>query len=214
MRHQGKKNEHEPKQYTSVPEMLSDLSGDESLGESVAESLRDSFIVNTLFGLRAARNITQHDIAKHLKCSQSKISKIENGTDDELKLGELEAYAEALSRDVDIVLKPKDMSLTDEVKFHAFRMKRCLDQLAKLPGNDHKIADGIAGFLGEAFFNLVNMLNDSASLLPNRSDDDGPFIRITIEDISDDVKRVSEASSDDDDGLTADTIPMSEAALI
>ena len=52
--------------------------------------------------------------------------------------------------------------------------------MAQLAGRDEKIAQAVSAFFGEAFFNLVKMLQDSANKLPLRADDDAPYIRIEI----------------------------------
>jgi hypothetical protein len=52
--------------------------------------------------------------------------------------------------------------------------------LAGLAANDQKIVRGVADFFGQAFFNLVRMLPDSAKRLPPRSGDGEPFISFEI----------------------------------
>jgi len=170
--------------YTSVADLVENISDDHSFNKSVEERVRSRQIVKTLVALRTAKGISQTQIATQLKCGQSRISKIENGVDADLSFGDVEAYGQVLGRELEISLMPQGMSLTDEVKFYAFQMKHRLDALTELAGEDRKLAEGIAGFLGEAFFNLVGMLNDSASRLPS-DESDRPYIRVRVEELSD-----------------------------
>ena len=73
------------------------------------------------------------------------------------------------------------------MKSLAFQIKHEMDALASLAANDHVIAKGVSDFFGEAFFNLVNMLQSSAEKLPPRPEDGSPYISFEIctEDIED-----------------------------
>lgn len=47
-------------------------------------------------------------------------------------------------------------------------MKRCFDKLAELVHDDHTIAEGLASFYQEAFFNLAKMITENEAKLPKR----------------------------------------------
>lgn len=53
-----------------------------------------------------------------------------------------------------------------KVKQHAFAIKRITDELAEMAASDKTIAKGVGHFFGEAAFNLIRMLQDSAKKLP------------------------------------------------
>ena len=59
--------------------------------EELEEELSSRQVVRALFAMRSARNVSQAEIAAQLKCTQSRVSKIENGVDADLSVGELEA---------------------------------------------------------------------------------------------------------------------------
>jgi hypothetical protein len=68
----------------------------------------------------------------------------------------------------------------DRVRQHAFAIKRELDELAKLAGDDSALRQGVASFVGEAFFNIVRMISESATSIPTAKDD-SPHAGISVE---------------------------------
>jgi len=162
--------------YTNVKEMVRETSDDKSFADTFEKQLRDRRIVKELMVLRATHGFSQKEIAAKLGCTQSRISKLESTTDHDLRLGDLAEYVNALGFQVSITLEPKRKTAVARVKSLAFRIKHELDCLAKLSENDQGMAKGVAGFFGEAFFNLVKMLQDSARKLPRQPSNGEPFI--------------------------------------
>lgn len=153
---------------------------DPDLVDELEEDLSSRQVVRALFAMRSARSVSQAEIASQLKCSQSKVSKIENGVDADLSVGELEAYARALDCDVVLTFQKCHSTSADRVKQHAFAIKRELDDLACIAGDDSTLRKGVASFFGEAFFNIVRMISESAKSLPATSDD-SPHVRVRME---------------------------------
>lgn len=174
------------KTYNSVAEMVRDVTDDASFADEVEEHLESHKIARDLAVLRASQGLTQTDIARKLGCSQARISKLENSANVDLKLGELAMYASALGLRISVTAERMDRGAVDRVKHHAFRIKEELDHLAELAGNDHGMAAGVSGFFGEAFFNLVAILRDSARKLPCKPDDAKPYISFEIDDLHSD----------------------------
>ncbi len=168
------------KKYASVSEMLADNAPSEEFRQEFETQVAKRRVIKHLIALRTARSMSQKDIAGQVGCSQSRVSKLEHGMDDDLRLGDLRAYARALGFSTGLLFGDRKMTAAEEVKHHAFCIKRLMDRLAQLAGRDEKIAQAVSAFFGEAFFNLVKMLQDSASKLPMRPDDDSPYIRIEI----------------------------------
>ena len=79
-----------------------------------------------------------------------------------------------------LTFQKRHSTAVDRVKQHAFSIKRELDGLAKMAGNDSTLRKGIATFFGEAFFNLVRMVSESAKSLPE-IEEDSPHVRISME---------------------------------
>lgn len=151
-----------------------------ALVEELEAELSARQVVRALFAMRSARGVSQAEIASQLNCSQSRVSKIESGVDADLSVGELEAYARALDCDVVLTFQKRHSTAVDRVKQHAFGIKRELDEMAKLAGDDSTLRKGVASFFGEAFFNIVRMISQSAKGLPALSDD-RPHVRVSLE---------------------------------
>lgn len=57
-------------------------------------------IVKKLMALRAKAGLSQQDVARKLNWTSSKVSRLEAGCDDDLRLGDLRDYLGALSLDL------------------------------------------------------------------------------------------------------------------
>jgi hypothetical protein len=97
-----------------------------------------------------------------------------------LRLTDLAAYLRALGLDLCLVFGQQDSTIVNKIKYHAVAIKRLLAELVKLAQMDAQIAQGVAGFHGEAFFNLIQILRDSVKDLPRREDGTA-FVDIEIE---------------------------------
>lgn len=170
------------KKFNSVSQMIEAFSGEDHLADSLKKRIAQRQIVKTLFAMRSAKGIPQSSIAEALGCTQSRVSKIENGLDGDLNLSELEAYAQSLDQDVCLVFMKRGATGAERVKMHAFQIKKELERMAEFAHKDENIAEAVAGFFGEAFFNLVNFVQAACGKLPKRSNDE-PYIRIGIADM-------------------------------
>jgi transcriptional regulator with XRE-family HTH domain len=165
------------------------MSDDPEFVDSIEHHLKQRTLLHHLFGLRSSKGISQKTIAERMGCSQSRVSKLENGTDDELRLGELRSYAQALRLDMGLVFTKSGNTDVELIKAHAILIKRLLSRMCAFAKRDDDIADAFAAFLGEAFFNLVKMLQDSAKDVPPNADGKS---RVTIEMFLDEEPREME----------------------
>lgn len=165
--------------YTSVSKMLNAMSGDDTFNKNVSKRIAERTVTKTLHAMRIAKGISQEQIAKALKCSQSRISKIEAGDDASLRLEEVGAYATAFGCNVSILLCKSNETGVERIKRHAFAIKEELERLAEFAKNDDSIAKAVSLFFGEAFVNIVRMIQNASEKLPVRSVDGQPHITIT-----------------------------------
>ena len=165
--------------YRSVTKLVESLSGGDSLASELKKRISKREVVKTLQAMRLANEITQSRIAEELNCGQSRISKIEIGDDDTLSLREIEAYAKVLNCEVEIRFSKRGSTAVDRIKGHAMAMKREMENLAECAHSDESIATGVAVFFGEAFFNLVRIVENTVKMLPLRPDNREPYINIT-----------------------------------
>ena len=90
------------KPITNVVDLIRDIA-DADFVEELEEHLRQGAILRSLMAKRIAKGVSQGDIAERLGCSQSRVSKLERGTDGDLKLEELAAYGEATGHEFEII---------------------------------------------------------------------------------------------------------------
>jgi transcriptional regulator with XRE-family HTH domain len=163
------------KPITNVVDLIRDIA-DADFVEELEEHLRQGAILRSLMAKRIAKGVSQGDIAERLGCSQSRVSKLERGTDGDLKLEELAAYGEATGHEFEIIGHRLGSRPVDRVKAYVLCIHRELQSLTSMATDDDRIADGFTEFFGETFFNLVNLLNDAAKTLPDR-----PLISIQLD---------------------------------
>ena len=169
------------KKYSSVTDLVRGISENKEFARDIESRIGRREIIKQLMALRAAKKLSQSDIAASMKCTQSRVSKLENSTDAELTLEDLVDYADALDFILQIGFIKKNRTIVEEVKHHAFSIKRSMNQLAKLAhGSDPSIIKAVADFHGEAFFNLLHMIQESAANLPVHPDTGAPYIQIEM----------------------------------
>jgi transcriptional regulator with XRE-family HTH domain len=129
--------------YASVTEMVHAVSEGREFRNSFDKRIAERQIIKLLISLRALGDKSQKDIAAAMKCSQSRISKLENGKDNDMRLEDLHGYLIAAGYDLKIVIGKQGQNAFDEVKYHAFSIKRLLDDMARLAGQDQTIGRGV-----------------------------------------------------------------------
>jgi transcriptional regulator with XRE-family HTH domain len=154
------------KRYSGVEQFVRDMRDDApEFAEGMLRQPKEHQLVHKLFALRCAKGLTQGDIAKRLECSQSRVSKLEDSSDGDLRLEDIVGYACALGYSVEIALVPSSATMVDRVKHHAWCIKRLLDQLAATAKDDHSVGNGLLGFFGEAAWNLLKIVKDAATIV-------------------------------------------------
>ena len=73
-------------------------------------------VLEQLIAHRVEAGITQEDLAKKLGCSQSWVSKIENSPWEEITIGELKRYADALGCSVSFDIDVEDKEVQDLIE--------------------------------------------------------------------------------------------------
>lgn len=153
--------------YTNVADIFRDPGMDPEVREEVLKTLESRQAVSQLTAMRMRAGLSQSQVAKQMECSQGKISKFEHSKDDDLTLGKIKAYAEAVQCDFATTVTPKDIEPVDHVKLHAFAIHRHMKDMAKLAHRDEDVAKKVAEFFGEVFFNMSRLINDASEELPH-----------------------------------------------
>jgi transcriptional regulator with XRE-family HTH domain len=169
------------KQYKSVSEMVHAVAENAAFADALDEQLAERQVIKLLISLRALAAKSQSDLAKAMDCTQSRISKLENGRDGDLRLEDFHAYLTALGYGMKIVIAKHDQTAFDEVKYHALSIKRLLDHFAQLAGDDETMAHGVLNAISETWFNVAKMLEDSARKLKVRPKPAGAAIAVEVQ---------------------------------
>lgn len=160
-----------PKRYPNVAHMIRDVSEDKKLAEDTAAKIESQSIVNFLIGLRTVHNLSQSEMAKKMGCTQSKISKLERGADDNLSIGDFRAYTQARGLEMTINLSKKGQTIANRVNAHTFAVRRLMIRAAELSGHqDGSIAKGSRKLLISTIGNLAEAMGVSLKVLQNAID--------------------------------------------
>lgn len=134
------------KRYRTVSEMLEDTRTSEEIVASVKE-VESQDLVPLLTGIRVAKGLTQKQVAELIGCSQSRISKLEQSRDLDLRIADVIDYLGAVDGSIWFTIGPKP--LAEHIKLHVRALRQLLEELVALSGDDPSINQGINGFLDE-----------------------------------------------------------------
>lgn len=160
------------KRFTSVNDLVKATSKDTAFKKSFDEDFHAKKITRMLSAARAAKGVTQAQLAKKIGCGQARISKIENGLDSQLRIQDLSDYSKALGFNLGLGINGKPGNAVEEIKYHAFEIKNRLEKLAELANKDNGIYEGVSGFFGEAFFNMLKIFEKASKKLPKKKNED------------------------------------------
>jgi|ERR1017187_2745247 transcriptional regulator with XRE-family HTH domain len=163
------------RKYGTVDELMAAEGMPQEIRDKVASLTNDTKIALQLAQLRQSAGLTQEDMANHLNVTQSAISKLEAGTDDQLKLIEIAHYARVTGERICLGFG-KPPNHVESVKLHALSIKRHLEALAKIANQHEEMEVEIQAFFGEAFFNILRILSACGDKLPS-----GPDFEVTME---------------------------------
>ena len=129
---------HMAKRYDTVPEIIRDLTDDQEFEQNFKQQIASKQLSKTLFALRCKKGLTQKEMAERLDCTQSRISKLENTTVENIKMSDVLAYAQASDQSLTVSFQ-ENMTVADFVKRHAIQIKKHLDDLAKVTDESDSI---------------------------------------------------------------------------
>lgn len=173
------------KRYASVEGLMKGENISSNVQKRVSRLKTESQVSRKLAEMRTAAGMTQAQLARKIGTTQSCISKWESESDRELTLNTIGAYCSIFDQRV-AVFFGKPMKHVEKVKMHAVELKQSLRALAALAenGDDQEIEKGVKAFFGEAFFNLLDILELCQKQLPEKengdSGRDGIEIRMEI----------------------------------
>ena len=141
-----------------VAKLGAELADDpEALGR--IEELIDSHqLIRILTTGRIGRGMTQQEVAVRMGCNQSKVSRLEDGCDDDLSFGDLQLYLNAIDMSFSMIFHDSRASLQERTKQLVFAIHENLEKLADIArsedGNDQAV-EKINQFCGEVLMNFI-----------------------------------------------------------
>lgn len=148
------------KHYSNVLDLVRNASAEKAFTDEFREEIKNRQISKALFAMRCKAGLTQSDVAGKMKCSQGKVSKIENAVDTRLSVDDIAAYSSALGMRLEIGFSDFRMTMVDKVKWHFFQLKSLIHQMLNLAKGDEAMERGVARFTTEAFVNVTMGLAD------------------------------------------------------
>ena len=166
------------KTFNSVSAMLNECAGDDAaLSAEFEQYMAERKLVKDLAILRSSHGLSQEELATKLQRSQSWVSKLEHGTDDDLRLGDLKAYMSALGLEFRPGAVKKGATLVDEIKMLSFAMREKLMRLAESAKEGDGLLGPVLSVFCSTFCNINKFLSQAAAKLP-LGPDMKPFISI------------------------------------
>ena len=165
------------RRYTSVTALMKGENISQNVQKEVKELFAKTAVVRRLVELRHRAGLTQAELANRLSRTQSAISKLESGRDEELTVKEIREYVQATDQRIGLMFG-KPMNHVEAIKEMAFGIKSRLLALAKLANRDGELEKEIQGFFGEAFFNILSILSECQGAMPNT---DGNPLSVRVE---------------------------------
>ena len=150
---------------TRTIDLLKSAGADEELvqqTQSISEGTRLSRI---LFALRCKSGMTQGDVAERTGCAQSVISRIENSKDEDLSIGDIFKYTEALDLQLNIGFLNRRETLADRFRYHLHSLTKCAREILDLAGNDLKMLQGATDMFCDSANHFCKVLDKSANQL-------------------------------------------------
>ena len=149
---------HMSTKYTSVADAAAFLADDDAVRERLQDVADRSNVSTRLQMFRTASGRTQEQVAAEMRCSPSKISRLETGTDDSLTWTDLTAYCQAIGVKPTLLFEPQHGSTAERVTPLVRAIHEQLERLAGIAGElggEEEIIRKIHAFYGEVLFPVL-----------------------------------------------------------
>lgn len=100
---------------------------------------------------------------------QSKVSRIEASADADLDFGDVVKYATSLGMSTEVLFRQGLASGPNHIRFHIESIKRELNRLVKLAGDDEAVGDGVERFAIEQAQRMLAVVEEAVDRLPHRA---------------------------------------------
>jgi transcriptional regulator with XRE-family HTH domain len=150
---------------STISDLMNEMGVEKETVKQVTENIKNYSISQNLTILRAKANLSQSEMAKKMKTSQSFISKLESASNDQIKVDDMCTFLATLGYETTITIS-KPQNIAQKIKASYCQLVDLVKELQKYAVNDDAILEGIASFEIEAtqnMLNLASMLIESSS---------------------------------------------------
>lgn len=155
--------------YASVDEMLRGEKAPAEIVSGVRKLTNETRFTRMLAALRVKAGLTQAEMGAKMDRTQSAISKLESGRDEELTLADIRDYSKVLNERIGLGFGPP-LNHVEAIKVHAMGMRDRMLALAKIAQQDGQLEREVQAFFGEAFFNILGILANCQQQMPNKNE--------------------------------------------
>lgn len=150
---------------STISDLMKEMGVEKETAKQVSENIKNYSISQNLAILRAKANLSQSEMAKKMKTSQSFISKLESASNNQIKVEDMCTFLAMLGYETTITIS-KPQNIAQKIKASYCQLVDLVKELQKYALNDEAILEGIANFETEAARNvldLASMLIESSS---------------------------------------------------
>lgn len=150
---------------STISDLMKEMGVEKETAKQVSENIKNYSISQNLAILRAKANLSQSEMAKKMKTSQSFISKLESASNNQIKVEDMCTFLAMLGYETTITIS-KPQNITQKIKASYCQLVDLVKEMKKYALNDEAILEGIANFETEAARNvldLASMLIESSS---------------------------------------------------
>ncbi len=155
------------RQFKNVSDLVRTISDSSGTAELVQEKIAERAIVSQLIAMRLKQNLSQADIAAEMNCTQSRVSKLENGVDKNLTIADIQAYLKTIKMQMGVMFHEEGNTLMERVKMHAFSIVSCLQEIASLSNGDQSMERAAVLAHMETIVNMARILGESCATIPS-----------------------------------------------
>lgn len=157
------------RRYATVDELLRGEKAPLEVIEETQKLADETKFTRMLAALRAKGGLTQAEMGERMTPprTQSAISKLESGRDEDLSIADIREYSKALNERIGLVFG-QPLNHVEAIKMYALAMRERMLALVKLAHQDGQLEKEVQAFFGEAFFNILTILGTCQQQMPKK----------------------------------------------
>ena len=146
------------KDFTNVAQLIEEMNIPKSAKTDIQHHIQHRKIALKLTQMRIERKISQQEMARRCRWSQSRISKMESKPDKDIKLGDLLTYSQALKTSLELHINTEEKNLSEKMIMHIKCLETLLKQLKETCQGDQEMEQAANHFHEECLRNILRIM--------------------------------------------------------